>query len=214
MLNLNAEVITSLHTDEKVVALTFDACETKTPSYFDKKILNYLIQEKIPSTFFISGKFAERNRKELSEIAKFPFISIQNHSYEHYLHMEKMTENQIIEDINKASRILKEITGKEPIYFRFPGGNYDNKTLKIVENLGLKVVHWSFESGDPDRKMTPTMLLNRVKSKTKNGSIMIFHINGRGWHTGDALPEIISFLREENYIIAPLEEVLNDKKFN
>ncbi len=212
--NIHAEVITFLPTDKKVVALTFDACETKTPSYFDKKILNFLIQEKIPSTFFINGKFAERNRKELTEISKYPFISIQNHSYEHYLHMEKMTDNQIIEDINKTSKLLREITDRSPIFFRFPGGNYDNRSLKIVENLGYKVVHWSFESGDPDKKMTADMILNTLKSKVKNGSIMIFHINGRGWHTADALPNIFNFLKKEGYEIVPLEKFLNDEKFN
>jgi hypothetical protein len=37
----NAEVITALKTDDKVVALTFDACETKTPSYLDHKIIDF-----------------------------------------------------------------------------------------------------------------------------------------------------------------------------
>jgi hypothetical protein len=42
----NAEVITALKTDDKVVALTFDACETKTPSYLDHKIIDFLISQK------------------------------------------------------------------------------------------------------------------------------------------------------------------------
>lgn len=211
---LHAEVITFLPTDKKVVALTFDACETKTPSFFDKKILSILIKEKIPSTFFVSGRFALRNYDELKKLSKYQFISIQNHSYDHYLHMEQLTEKEFVEDIEKASILLEEITGKKPIYFRFPGGNYDNKTLKIVENLGYKVVHWSFESGDPDKKMTSEMIFNNVKNKVKNGSIMIFHINGRGWHTHEALPRIISFLKYNGYEIVPLEKFLENEKFN
>ncbi|MGO9019182.1 MAG: polysaccharide deacetylase family protein [Syntrophobacteraceae bacterium] len=55
------EVITRLPTNEKVVSLTFDACETRTPSNLDRSILNYLLGEHIPFTIFVSGKFAARN---------------------------------------------------------------------------------------------------------------------------------------------------------
>ncbi len=61
-----SEVVTRLDTNEKVVALTFDVCETVTPSYFDKKILSYLLKNNIPFTLFVSGKFALRNKTEIS----------------------------------------------------------------------------------------------------------------------------------------------------
>lgn len=53
---LNFQIITEFNTHDKLVALTFDACETKTPSYFDKGILNYVIDEKLPVTFFFKWK--------------------------------------------------------------------------------------------------------------------------------------------------------------
>jgi peptidoglycan/xylan/chitin deacetylase (PgdA/CDA1 family) len=197
-----------------VVFLTFDACETKTPSYFDKKILDFLIKNKIPATFFISGKFANRNRETLSEISKYNFFSIQNHSYDHNLHMEKMTDADIEMDLNKTSQLIAEITGKKPSLFRFPGGNYDNRSLKLVEDLGYRVVHWSFESGDPDKKMTSDLIFEKVKRNVKRGSIMIFHINGRGWHTSEALPQIINYLNSEGYHLELLENFLKNEKFN
>lgn len=206
--SVTAKVITRFDTNIKEVALTFDACETKTASYFDEKILKYLIDNKIPATFFISGKFALRNSHRISEISKYDFFEIENHSFNHIQHMEKLTTSEISEEIMSTKELLKKITGKNTKFFRFPGGNYDKNTLDFVKKSGLKIVHWSFETGDPDKNMTPDKIIHTVKNRTKPGSILIFHINGRGYHTGEALPEIIDFLRSKNYKIVKLEDVI------
>ncbi|MCX8083583.1 MAG: polysaccharide deacetylase family protein [Calditerrivibrio sp.] len=201
-------IINHINTNEKIVAFTFDACETKTPATFDKGILNFILSKKLPVTIFVNGKFAIRNRDSIKELSSHPFISIQNHSFHHYLHMEKMKEKDIKDDLRMASEIIFNLTGKKDRFFRFPGGNYDNNSLTVVEKEGYKVVHWSFESGDPDKNMTKEKLISRVKGKVKPGSILIFHINGRGLHTAKALPEIINFLDEKGYRFVLLEDIL------
>ncbi|MCA1932101.1 MAG: polysaccharide deacetylase family protein [Calditerrivibrio sp.] len=210
--NINAEVINYLPTEEKVVFITFDACETKTPSYFDQKILDYILKNQIPVTIFLSGKFIKRNIEDIKLLVTKDFISLQNHSYQHNLHMENLSEKDFVADILKTSKLIEEITGKKVTLFRFPGGNYNKKSLKLVESLGYRVVHWSFESGDPSKNVTPDMLFENVKKNVKPGSIMIFHINGRGWSTGEALPKIVEFLKKENYSIVKIEEMLTSLK--
>lgn len=200
------EVITQLPADS--VALTFDACETITPSYFDEKILGFLLPEKIPFTLFVSGKFALRNKDKLKELAKLDFVEIENHSLNHRQHMEKLKDEEIIKEVKGGADLIYEITGKKPKFFRFPAGNYDEKTLRLVENQNYKVVHWTFASGDPDKKLTPSKLIKGVLSKTQKGSILIFHINGRGYSTGEALPKIVEGLKKQGYKFVKLEEVL------
>jgi peptidoglycan-N-acetylglucosamine deacetylase len=202
------DVINKFETQEKVIAITFDACETKTPSYFDEKILSYLIENKIPATFFISGKFAKRNKDKIAEISKLGFLEIENHSLNHNNNMEKLSENEIKNEVMENDKILSEITGKKPKFFRFPAGNYDKKTLNIVESLGYKVVHWSIVSGDPDKKITADRLIKGVVPQVKPGKIIIFHINGRGWHTGEALPEIVKILKEKGFSFSKLEDCI------
>lgn len=192
----------------KIVALTFDACETKTPSYFDKKILSFIIKNEIPVTIFLSGKFIERNKAEIRQLSLKPFISFQNHSYMHHMHMEELSDEAFIDDIEKTSVLIESITGKKPLFFRFPGGNYDNRTLKLVEKLGYKSVFWSFESGDPSKHVLTANLIDTVKNHVKNGSILIFHINGRGWHTSEALPDIVEHLKSEHYRFVKLEDMI------
>ncbi len=203
-----AEVITRLPTTEKVVAITLDACETKTPSYIDWKIINYLVENRIPFTLFVNGKFLLRNWKELEALYRTGLVSIQNHSMNHYQHMENLDRETVIREVLEAEKLIQKLTGKRPIYFRFPGGNYDERTLRIVEGLGYKVVHWTFPSGDPDKRITPQRLASHVINNTKPGAILIFHANGRGYSTGEAMPIIVEELKKRGYNFVRLEEYL------
>lgn len=204
----SAEVITRLPTKEKVVAITLDACETKTPSYLDWKIINYLMENRIPFTIFVSGKFLIRNRKDLERIYRTGLVSIQNHSMNHYQHMERLSKDEVIRELEEVEALIYQITGKRSLYFRFPGGNYDSRSLSIVESLGYKVVHWTFPSGDPDKRITPEMLHKHVVRNTVPGSILIFHVNGRGYSTGEALPRIVEDLKKQGYRFVRLEDYI------
>jgi peptidoglycan/xylan/chitin deacetylase (PgdA/CDA1 family) len=42
-------------------------------------------------------------------------------------------------------------------------------------------------------------MVHAVVSKARPGSIIIFHINGRGWKTAEALPTILRHLRERGF---------------
>ncbi len=207
---VNAEVITSFDPHgKKEIALTFDACETKTPSHFDPVILEYLIIHKIPATFFVSAKFALRNSEILSEITqKYPFLEIENHSNHHYAHMEDLNASIVQEEIKSTEDIIYKTTGTRTKYFRFPAGNYDEPTLETVESMGYKVVHWSFASGDPDKHITAQMMIPWVTNKAKAGDILIFHINGRGYATPKALPEIVETLLKKGYTFVRLDKAL------
>jgi peptidoglycan/xylan/chitin deacetylase (PgdA/CDA1 family) len=205
-----AEVITRLPVPlkEKVVALTFDACETKTPAFLDHSISDFLVNGKIPFTIFACGRFARHNGAALQQLASLDFVEIENHSMNHDNHMERMDDATIRREVLDAETMLKGITGKKTRYFRFPAGNYDEKALASVESLGYRVVHWSFASGDPAKTLTVEHETDWVLEKTKPGNILIFHINGRGWSTGKALPGIVATLRQRGYRFARLDEVI------
>jgi peptidoglycan/xylan/chitin deacetylase (PgdA/CDA1 family) len=196
------------HLPSPAVALTFDGCETITPSYLDETILSCLLKEKIPFTLFVSGKFALRNREKLKDLSRLDFVEIENHSFHHYLHMEKLNDTIIRDEVTQDDTIIYQITGKRPLFFRFPGGFYDARSLSLVEHLNHRVVHWSFPSGDPVKSLTPAKLTAEVLEKTHPGSILIFHINGRGYSTGKALPEIVEGLRKKGFTFVKLEDVL------
>ncbi len=206
-----ADVITKFSTDKKQVAITFDACETSTPAYFDMKILDYLVSEQIPFTLFLSGKFIKRNTDKVKELSALGFVEIENHSFRHR-RMKSMSRDVVVEEIIKNEALIAEIIGKIPRFFRFPYGEYDKESLTVAESLGYKVVHWSFESGDPDPCITKKSLITKTLAKTKPGSILIFHINNRGWRTKEALPVIVKQLKLEGYEFVLLKDVISSSR--
>ena len=205
----SAQVITRLPTHDKVIALTFDACESKTPAFYDKAIGDYLQAEKIPFTIFVTGRFARHNQEVLKSLAADDLVEIENHSLDHDNHMDRMPDAEIRRQIDENGKLLFEITGRKTRFFRFPAGNYDERGLKIAEELGLRVVHWSFASGDPAKDVTPDRLRSWVLDRTRPGGILIFHINGRGWSTAQALPAIVAELRRRGYRFTTLQAALS-----
>ena len=201
-------IITKLPTDDKIIALTFDACETKTTVHFDEGILSYLLTEKIPFTIFMSGKFAKTNRERLTELSKIDFIEIENHSLNHNQHMERLNIAQVKDEVMENEKLLFDITGKKTKLFRFPGGNYNENILETVESLGYRVVHWRIPTGDPDKHVTKARLVKWVLYITHPGEILIFHINGRGYKTAESLPEIIDNLKKQGYSFTKLEDYI------
>lgn len=204
-----AEVITRLPTAERVVALTFDACEGHgKPAFFDRAIVDYLQAEKLPATIFVTGLFAQRNRADLMELSRSSLIEIENHSFAHPQHMERLSPERVRAEIDDTDRLVEEIAGRRPAFFRFPAGNYDPATLASVEQSGHKVVHWSWESGDPAAGLAPERLKSWVLSKTRPGDILIFHVNGRAPATGKALPAMVAELKRRGFRFVRLDEVL------
>ena len=203
---LYGQIITGFQAPEKAVVFTFDACETQTPAYFDKQLLDFIIENKIPTTLFLSGKFIERNRDDVKSISGYDFIEIENHSYSH-ADFRKLKDDEVLSDIERNQNLIKEVTGRTPLFFRFPYGEYTQKNLEIIEKSGLKVVHWAFPSGDPDKRLSKSQLVRGVISNVKSGDILIFHINGRGWKTKEAFPEIVNILKKEGYHFYLLKDV-------
>lgn len=206
---VRAEVVTSLPNSGKVVALTFDACEGKgAPALFDQSILAVLEKEKVPFTVFVTGLFAKRNAAELTRLARLPQVEIENHSFDHPQHMERLDGAAIRREVEDTDRLVENLTGRRPRFFRFPAGNYDPAALTEVEATGHTVVHWSFASGDPARGVTPEHLKDWVLTKTRPGNILIFHVNGRAPATGAALHAILTELRRRGYGFVRLDEAM------
>lgn len=194
-----ADVITHIPTNDKVIALTFDACEAGERVSFDRGVLDFLLVRRIPFTVFASGKFVEDNAADIAELAKLDFVDIENHSWNHPNSMNHFSAEAAVEQVRRAEESIVAATGHTPQFFRFPAGNYSPTTLQAVEDLGYKVLHWRWATGDPDPREGANALYNRVISKVESGDILIFHINGRGVHTAEALPRVVEELETQGY---------------
>jgi peptidoglycan-N-acetylglucosamine deacetylase len=202
------DVITHIPTNDKVVALTFDACEAGQPMSFDHGILDFLLLRRIPFTIFASGKFVDGNSAEVAELARLDFVEIENHSWNHPNTMNHFSDAAVVEQVRRGEEAIVAATGRTPQFFRFPAGNYSESGLKAVEELGYKVLHWRWATGDPDPRESANALYNRVMANVQSGDILIFHINGRGVHTAEALPRIVEELEAQGYRFALVSDYI------
>ena len=202
------DVVTRLPTHDKVVALSFDACQAVERVQLDRGIVDLLVARHIPFTIFAGGRFARDNAVSLRELAVLGFVEIENHSWSHRRDMRLLEDAQIETEIRRAAATLKSVTGHRPMLFRFPGGNADERSVAIARGLGYQVVHWRWAEGDPDPNISADALVAQTLVRTRAGDILIFHINGRGVHTAEALPRILDGLAARGYRFVTIRDYL------
>src|SRR6185295_4945112 len=100
-------------------------------------------------------------------------------------------------------RTLASTYGRAVTLFRPPYGDYNAETVDVAREEGLTFVLWSVVSGDPDPKLPATRIAAEVEARAHNGSIVIFHANGRGWHTREVVADVYRHLIVEKGL-APL----------
>ena len=203
-----AEVILRLPTQERVVALTFDACEQQRAMHLDTGISDYLVAHLIPFTVFLSGRFVADNEDAVRALGRLDFVELENHSWDHPNNMRRLSDEAVRDEIVMADAQIARVTGRHTQFFRFPATTYDARTLGIAEGLGYRVVHYRWEVGDPDPHESANRIVREIEEGTRPGDIEIFHINGRGWHTAAALPRVIAELQADGYRFVLLRDYL------
>jgi peptidoglycan/xylan/chitin deacetylase (PgdA/CDA1 family) len=206
----HAEVIFVPHgsREKRQVALTFDLCQRpEAPAGFDKEIVDVLVKYQAPATFFVGGHWAVTHPQETQWLAGNPLIEIGNHSWTHP-DMPDLTEEEISQQILRAQDALWQLTGTAPRLFRLPAGKYNDLVLSVLARHGMYTIQWDVDTGDPVFDTTPEVLAKNVRDRTQNGSIILMHANGRGWHTAEALPAMIEFLRGEGYELVKVSELI------
>jgi len=210
-------VIKDFTAQGKQIALTLDACPRSTDQSFDKRLIDYLAQNNIPATLFISGSWAEKNRENLDEIVKNPNFEIENHGMDHKPCSSKGesafgvkgTENvsEIYDEIETSANLLEEFTGKKVKFYRSGTGYADEICVGVAEDIGEKVVNWSLaaDGGATYSKDKIESLLDQIES----GQIAIVHMNHPEGPNAEAIIESIPKLQSAGFDFVKLEDVIN-----
>ncbi|MHB1843710.1 MAG: polysaccharide deacetylase family protein [Deltaproteobacteria bacterium] len=191
----------------KRIALTFDACSGPPPGKLDLAVLAVLDREQAKATVFAGGRWAEQDPGRVLRLRSDPLIEIESHAYRHP-HLPTLSEVALHQELERALDALVRLGAPRPRYLRAPYVEVDGRVLRAARALGLEVVSGELPSGDPDPHFTKARLTRWVLSQAKPGAIVIFHINGRGWHTAEALPAIIAGLRARGFELVTLRELL------
>jgi peptidoglycan/xylan/chitin deacetylase (PgdA/CDA1 family) len=193
--------------DSRQIAITFDACPTTLPNEYDDRVIDVLLLEKVPATLFLSGRWVEKNPDKVKFLGAQSQFEIANHAYWHPHMLEKDNE-RILRELKRTQAIIKKVIGRSPRYFRPPYGEVDERVVAIAQKAGLAVIQYDIASGDPDAGLSLQRIIRSILRDAKGGSIIVFHMNGKGIHTAEVLPDIINELRKRGFTLVTVGELL------
>jgi peptidoglycan/xylan/chitin deacetylase (PgdA/CDA1 family) len=182
----NAEVIQEGPKTCQGMALTFDLCPVREGSGYDQPLIEFLKDAHIPATFFMSGRWMAKHEAEVRGLLAVPFFEVGTHGHAH-AHLPLLDEDAQRREIQGAVTWLQTRYGHQAPLFRPPYGEYNEATVKIVQALGLRFILWNIASGDPDPHLSRDRIVQTVKTGTRNGSIILFHANGKGKRTREVV---------------------------
>lgn len=188
--------------NKKQIIFTFDAGAADNSAL---KILEVAKNHNIKTTFFLTGRFAEKYPEITKKISQDGH-EIFNHTYSH-LDLTKISNEEIKSELEKAELAISLQTGKttKP-YFRPPFGARNNNVSAIAKEDGYQLVFWSVDALDWKEGKTPEEVKQKIYSGLKNGSIILMHVGDD--ITGSVLDEVFTKIENDGYKIVSLTEGL------
>ncbi|MFQ5788797.1 MAG: polysaccharide deacetylase family protein, partial [Thermodesulfobacteriota bacterium] len=102
----------------------------------DLKIVELLKKYKLPGIFYISNVDLGFGLKKLIEISED--FEIGGHTISHPEDLKRLTYTQLCEEICYNKKWLEDITGKPIKSFCYPGGRYNEETVRVVKECGYE----------------------------------------------------------------------------
>lgn len=140
--------IYSVETDEKKVALSFDAAWGNEDT---QAILDILAEHQIHVTFFMTGEWVESYPEDVKKIQTAGH-DLGNHS-ENHKNMSQLTDGDCQQELMKVHEKVKTLTGVEMELFRPPYGDYDNEVITNAKGCGYYTIQWNVDTFDLERSV-------------------------------------------------------------
>lgn len=192
--------IYSVQTAEKKVAISFDAAWGADKT---SEIMTICEEYGVNATFFLVGFWVE----DYPEVAQ----SISQRGFEIGLHssthpdMCNLSASQMSLELSKNQDIIQTVCGVEANLFRPPYGSYNNTLIDVCKDLKITAVQWSVDSLDW-KGLSASEIAGRVCSKSKEGSIVLFHNNSD--NIIGALKLVLEYYKNNNYEVVPVGELI------
>ena len=186
-----------------VIALTFDDGPN---TVITPQVLDILEKEGIVGTFFLIAQNITPESAEMVRRAVSLGCEIENHSVTHPF-MDKLSVEEIREEVQTCTDRIVEITGRVPQFFRPPciavsQAMYDNIDLTFICGMGCE---------DWVPTVTAQERIDRVLANAADGQIVLLHDMEWNVNTVEALKTIIPELKKRGYEFATVSQIFKMK---
>lgn len=184
-----------------IIALTFDDGPNTTTT---KEVLDLLEKYRVKASFFLIGNNINDESAASVKRAYDLGCEIDNHSKTHS-YMDKMTMEDIAEEVKFVSDKVEEITGEPTKFFRPP--------YIAVNDIMYAAIDMPFICGsgcdDWDSSVTVETRIKRMKRVVKDGTIILLHDAEGNSQTVEALDTLIPYFLEQGFQFATVTELFN-----
>ena len=196
--------LSHITTTRSCAAVTFDLNGGKGSL---DQILDTLGASGTKATFFVSGQWMKQYPEAVRE------ISSQGHELGIHagtaVNYRKLSSSQVKKEIRALAASLKELTGKDPVFFRPPYEDPENPSAPAASKLGYTAITYDCDSLDW-KDYGPDAVTKQILSECRpeSGSILLFHGNGK--YTANALEPVLTGLKETGLAPVPLSGLFPD----
>lgn len=194
------------------VALTLDACMGKT----DHRILDMLVQKRIPATIFVTGRWIKQNPDAVAVLkANADLFDIENHGAMHVPAITNEPKMYGIKTAGSLEAVRLEIDGgtaaitgagmSKPIWYRDATARYSTDAVKLATSMGYKIGGYSL-NGDQGASLLAPAVERRI-SAARDGDVIISHINQPGRPAGEGVAKGILALKAKGMKFVRLKDV-------
>lgn len=186
-----------------VIALTFDDGPN---TVITPQVLDILEKEGIVASFFLIAQNINPESAEMVRRARAMGCDIENHTVTHPF-MDKLSVEEILEEVKTCTEKIVEITGEAPEFFRPPfiavnQAMYDNIDLTFICGMGCE---------DWVPAVTAQERIDRVLANAADGQIVLLHDMEWNVNTVEALKTIIPELKKRGYEFATVSQIFKMK---
>lgn len=196
--------------DPHKVYLTFD----DGPSERTAEILDILAEYDVKATFFVTGKEDEESRELYRRIVDEGH-TLGMHSYSNKYSEVYESREAFANDYQRLKGYLREVTGADCRYYRFPGGSNNqisnvpmSSLISYLQEQGAVYFDWNITAGDAAASYTAEEIVENVtggvvKYKT---SVVLLHDTADKSETVEAVRPLIEALKGMGAEILPVDE--------
>jgi peptidoglycan/xylan/chitin deacetylase (PgdA/CDA1 family) len=181
--------------NKKIVLLTFD--DGPKEQAMNQALIDILKKHNAKAIFFLNG-YRIKQKPELVKLLYSSGNIIGNHAWDHD-NLKSMTNEKIDQQVDDVQKIVKELTGQSPVFFRPPyGSGNDYLKTKVKDN---KMLYMTWSNGSLDWDMTNKnndsgKVIENVMKQLHDGSNILMH--ELPW-TVKALDTLLTQLEEKGY---------------
>ena len=193
-------VFSNVPMTDKVVFITVDDGLVKDPRY-----IQMVKDFQIPITVELANLFISDDYAYFEKLYETGYVSIQNHTVDHPLDMPGLPASQQLYEIAGQQEILHKEYGVTPYIFRPPGGNYDETTIQMAGQAGLKgVMLWK------ETMQITDMEYQTAAHRLNPGDIILSHFRGPAQLDGESMIHMMirlyRHIQDQGFTVGDLEQ--------